>query len=233
MAPVHVPTPHHSYDQNHHLLRPTNHLTRVPSSQYADFTPPALHPDPEVFAHPSLPPYTQITPHVYIGSLGAIEAKVLDKEHITHVLSLMPTDIPAPEIPGNRIHLRLDLNDSESDNLLRILPAACDFIENALNTAVAGAEEGAWFGANRVMIHCEEGISRCVAVCVGWLMKNTGLGREESLEYVRKRKKERGGPGLDTVGMGVRPNVGFWKQLQKWQQKLDIENGYDFARLDG
>ena len=62
--------------------------------------------------------------------------------------------------------LHIPLRDSEDENLLRYLPEAISFIHDAL---------GVRQPPGRVLVHCQGGISRSVAVVTAYLMKSKHL----------------------------------------------------------
>jgi protein-tyrosine phosphatase len=68
---------------------------------------------------------------------------------ITHVLSVCP-EYPAE--PEDVHHLCIPAQDSEFENLLVHLPAACSFIQNAID------------GSGKVLVHCVMGVSRSATV---------------------------------------------------------------------
>ena len=96
---------------------------------------------------------------------------------------------------GSRPHLHLPLRDEEDEALLPHLPAALSFIQEAL-----GIE-----GGGKVLVHCQAGKSRSVAVVIAHLMKaaprHAPLSAEEALEKVK------------AVIPDAQPNEGFWAQL--------------------
>lgn len=74
---------------------------------------------------------------------------------------------------GGRPHLHIPLRDDEGDSLLPHLPAAIAFIQEGMQ------------GGGKVLVHCQAGRSRSVALAVAYLMKSQGLGAQE----VRDRKQ--------------------------------------------
>ncbi|KAI0030697.1 protein-tyrosine phosphatase-like protein [Vararia minispora EC-137] len=123
---------------------------------------------------------------LYISSLAC--ARTVSETHpelaITHMLSV------CPEMSSSGpAHMVLPIQDSEYDNILDHLPAACQFIENAISAG------------GRVLVHCVMGVSRSATVIAAYLMKTRRLSPNQALCAIRKRRPR------------IFPNYGFVKQL--------------------
>lgn len=100
----------------------------------------------------------KVAPRLYVGGIFSARTSSLDRNDITHVLSVTP-DVRT--LPGNaktvKAHKCLeDVADRPDVDILRYLPEGVGFIEEALDTS----EE------NRVLVHCTQGVSRSVTfVC--------------------------------------------------------------------
>ena len=80
--------------------------------------------------------------------------------------------------------------DSLDQNLVRYLPAALEFIEQALMKS-----EG-------VLVHCNAGVSRSGAVCVAYVMKKYKIRVQEAIQRVKAKRAI------------VSPNSNFVEQLE-------------------
>jgi len=90
------------------------------------------------------------------------------------------------------------LADSKHENLFPIFSECIDFIDSA-------RQSGA------VLVHCEQGISRSATVMIAYLMFIEKLDARAALNKLQDARPQ------------VAPNSGFWKQLKKWEQHLNIE----------
>jgi len=100
-------------------------------------------------------------------------------------------DIPEPtkEALGGIAWHRLALADVEEQDLGAALEEGLSLIDEAK------ASNG------RVLVHCHEGKSRSISMCLAYLMTREKLPLAAALEFVKGRRKQ------------ARPNVGFMRQL--------------------
>ncbi|VDC06150.1 unnamed protein product [Peniophora sp. CBMAI 1063] len=120
---------------------------------------------------------------LYISSLSC--AKTIDQHaSFSHLVSVC-SDLPR----RNENHLIIPIQDTEYDDILDHLNAACDFIDRAL--ASGGC----------VLVHCVMGVSRSATVIAAYLMKQRKITPSEALAVIAKRRPQ------------IFPNYGFVKQL--------------------
>ncbi|KAJ3209950.1 hypothetical protein HDU67_005790 [Dinochytrium kinnereticum] len=153
----------------------------------------------------------KVTESLFISDLPtSINPSLLQRHKITHTIcagfSLAEVSPPNPHhthLPGTIIHA-LPLDDDEVDPtaLLRALPDALTFIEEAMGKG------------GRVLVHCVAGVSRSAAVCVAWVAKARGCGIAEALETVSSAR------------LGAMPNSNFIRQLQVF---CDLGCAFDTA----
>lgn len=144
---------------------------------------------------------------IWIGSQFALQGRQsLQKEGITHVLSIMPPPINDKWVDGFT-HKLIDADDEEDQDILQYVDEAIAFI--ALATANGS-----------VLVHCVAGISRSPTVVAAFLMKRDHLSRDAALEVIRRGR---------TV---ANPNPGFLEQLQVFEDcQHDIsENSAPYRR---
>ena len=89
--------------------------------------------------------------------------------------------------------MKIEVEDSENENILKHLPQACQFIDEAL-----AAKE-----TNNVLVHCAAGMSRSGSVCIAYMMfKERGWDFEQAWKEGKAKRDV------------MYPNPGFCKQLK-------------------
>lgn len=127
---------------------------------------------------------------LHVGSLSAaLDTQALMDRHITHVLTVA-CGLKA-EQPGHINHLTLSIPDHPNADLFQVLPAACQFIDLAMENPEGG-----------VLVHCASGISRSVSVCCAWLMSRKNMTFVDAVALVREYRPH------------ANPNCGFQMQLR-------------------
>lgn len=119
------------------------------------------------------------------GEKSARNAKALQRLGITHVLRIMSNKDP---LPLSDIICKEIIADDLDDQVLPFVECI-EFISRALDSG------------GRVLVHCAAGISRSVAVVVGFLMHRRCISRDEALQIVQANRPI------------ARPNDGFMAQL--------------------
>ncbi|GAA5969055.1 hypothetical protein JCM8115_000290 [Rhodotorula mucilaginosa] len=122
----------------------------------------------------------EILPGLYVGPFQpSTKREILKNLGVTHILCIAETreaHILKPKFPGEFEYLIQDIRDADDQNLIRIFPQACQFIDGAL-------ENG-----GRVLVHCGDGISRSPAIVTAYVMIKTGLGHEDAFAFVQARR---------------------------------------------
>jgi len=111
---------------------------------------------------------------------------LLKRAGITHVLNLTDKECH-PEVKSTMVWKKITLRDTLSENLLAHLKCALEFIENAR------AQGG------RILVHCFAGISRSVAVAIGYLMWTQRSTLKEAMAIVQSHRKC-ASPNLNFLG---------------------------------
>ncbi|RUS70164.1 hypothetical protein EGW08_022076 [Elysia chlorotica] len=130
---------------------------------------------------------------LYLGGvLAALNERDLQAKGITHVLSV--DEKPLPDILTSKLCYRhvfaLDLDDFD---LLSYFPECLAFIDQARE------------GGDRVLVHCQAGISRSSTVVIAYLMHKLGLSKQQATDRVTSIRRI------------ARPNDGFEEQLQLFE----------------
>lgn len=140
---------------------------------------------------------------LYLGSIDAARDRELLKQNdITRVLSLLdyfPTQQPLSNNMDSYYylrpfdppidHLKLEIEDSSTSNILKYLPQALKFISDSQK-------------AHRsVLVHCAAGISRSSSIVIAYLMVKYSLTLQDSMNLVKDKRR------------CISPNEGFRRQL--------------------
>lgn len=135
---------------------------------------------------------SEILDGLFLGSQDCVNLDVLEKYGITNILSLgVRVQINMPSKINQKFVECLDLPET---NINKILKETCPFIENALNQN------------ERVLVHCNAGVSRSSSVIIGYLILNKFISFEEAYKTVKSKRQ------------CIRPNDGFVKQLKVLQK---------------
>lgn len=103
-------------------------------------------------------------------------------------------DTPLPDVRPE--YLRVAIKDSRESNLIEYFDQVADTIERIRQ------EDG------RSLVHCVAGVSRSVSLVLAYLMKYADMSLKNAFLHVRSIRPQ------------IRPNVGFFKQLIEYEQRL-------------
>lgn len=139
----------------------------------------------------------EILPHLYLGcrkvagNLHRLRATSITR--ILNVTSSVPNQF---ENMGNFKYEQIAVEDSHDVNMLKHLPEAFKFIEEARNFN------------EKVLVHCHAGMSRSVTVILAYLMKYYHHTLDSAYEFVKNRKPN------------ISPNFSFMGQLLEYECSL-------------
>jgi len=119
---------------------------------------------------------------------------------------------PPPEDPTGGVRdvetLRMELEDDDDGDLLTQIPDVVAFIRDGLRKRDEKAETSSHTETDSrrggVLIHCQAGQSRSVAVAMAHVMRSRGLDVDRALEMIRENNSN------------AQPNDGFTAQLALW-----------------
>ncbi|KAJ8584778.1 phosphatases II [Rhizopogon salebrosus TDB-379] len=133
---------------------------------------------------------TIIEGKLYLGNIHAARSsRSLTERHISHIISVCNDPIPA-ELPESGItFLRIPVEDEDTADLLIHLPAACQFIDQAIQAR------------GTVLVHCLQGLSRSAALVAAYLMYTARIDATRAMDAVRNAREQ------------VWFNAGFQEQL--------------------
>uniref|UniRef100_A0AC34QWU7 Dual specificity phosphatase n=1 Tax=Panagrolaimus sp. JU765 TaxID=591449 RepID=A0AC34QWU7_9BILA len=132
---------------------------------------------------------------VYIGSQDvAADFALLTKHKITHILNVA-TGIKNL-FPKNFRYFNVELLDEPSADIKQHFRKTNEHILDVVSNK------------GRILIHCNAGVSRCCTIAIAYIMSSERKSYSEALEQVKK------------VRPSCRPNDGFVKQLQEYEDEL-------------
>lgn len=106
-------------------------------------------------------------------------------------------ELPDTPLPDDKPdYLRVPIKDSRESNLIEYFDQVADIIEKTRQ------EDG------KSLVHCVAGVSRSVSLVLAYLMKYAGMTLKTAFHHVRSVRPQ------------VRPNLGFFKQLIEYEQRL-------------
>ncbi|KDQ16659.1 hypothetical protein BOTBODRAFT_106775 [Botryobasidium botryosum FD-172 SS1] len=149
-----------------------------------------------------------VIPRLYLSdAISAMDAGILRKYNITHILSVTQHPLTYPELLGkggqgvrDLAILHIPLMDTARADLLGVLQRSTEYIQGVLDSP----EE-----SGNVLVHCIEGISRSVAVVCAYLIFAKGYTAAEAVDYVKSKRSVSS------------PNPGFVAQLSRWAERLE------------
>jgi len=128
---------------------------------------------------------------LYVGGATSLCLHLLRKLGVTDIVNCTQ-DLPAPteqELAGIKWH-RLELADVEDQDLSAALQEGLRILDSA---------------DGKVLVHCHEGKSRSVSLCVSYLMARKQVPLADALAFVKSKRPI------------AKPNAGFLKQLLSFE----------------
>ena len=112
------------------------------------------------------------------------------------------------------------VQDSPTEEIIPVLYKVFDFITKALYQRDHRAPLGGPYRRKNVLVHCTQGVSRSVSLCIAYIMHRTG-----DFDYERTFRRVK---GLRSI---ANPNIGFVCQLLHWGKRLaGIANARSMAK---
>ncbi|TFK89292.1 hypothetical protein K466DRAFT_652194 [Polyporus arcularius HHB13444] len=129
----------------------------------------------------------EVVPNLWVGDLpSALDTENLRAHNIRSVLSAMRGRVSIHE---TFIRHQINIDDTETADILQHFVPSITFIQSELDKGYG------------VLVHCQAGMSRSVAIVAAYLMVTQGLDADGALEVIRKARPD------------VQPNEGFMHQL--------------------
>jgi hypothetical protein len=131
--------------------------------------------------------------NIYLGSeQDALDKDFIDSQNIKHILSIQSWEIKE-KLGYVNYHFVKAADNSEHD-LKSQFNEICGFLKQHEN--------------ERVLVHCQAGISRSATACLAYLMKEKNMTLDSSFVELKKRRDI------------VCPNFSFLGQLKCWEQEI-------------
>lgn len=171
----------------------------------------------------------EVLPGLWVGDLAcALSTEYLSLAGVTHIVTALKSRLPPPPtLPcgrsiGRAELLHIPVDDEESEPILVHFPFVNEFISGILEEEwVEGPEReplneprssdgqfGHWetTGSGTVLVHCQAGCSRSVALVAAYIMATRRITPEQAVEMIKARREQ------------SEPNSGFMDQLQLYYQ---------------
>lgn len=140
---------------------------------------------------------SEVLPCLYLcGACAIVRPETIENLEIKFVVNAT-VELPDTPLPDKAPeYLRVPIKDTRESNLLDYFDQVADRIEETRQND------------GRSLVHCVAGVSRSVSLVLAYLIKYSDMSLKSAFEYVRSVRPQ------------VRPNVGFFKQLIEYEQRL-------------
>lgn len=149
-------------------------------------------------------PMDLITDDLYLGNIAAAsDAKLLEKYGITHILRVLKGNFGKLHYDKFTYKI-IQIDDLPNQNIQKYFEAAHKFIDDALSANENGRI------VNKVLVHCQVGMSRSATIVISYLMKKfPDMTLAKALRFTKAKRPI------------VNPNQGFIKQLKNYEKFLE------------
>uniref|UniRef100_A0A158Q7C2 Protein-tyrosine-phosphatase n=1 Tax=Elaeophora elaphi TaxID=1147741 RepID=A0A158Q7C2_9BILA len=169
----------------------------------------------EVISYQVNPEYarlTELVPGLFICGVSDLNQQNIEKNGITMIVNATH-EVPNIKTLGNIPRMKLWIDDTSEFDIYPHLDPVSDQIEAII------ADGGA------VLVHCVAGVSRSATICLAFLTKYRCETLREAYFLMHSKRPL------------VRPNIGFWKQLIRFEQEIkggpaSVGMVYDEAQTD-
>lgn len=141
-----------------------------------------------VDTQPDNKPVCIIAEWLYLGAQDCVDADIFAKHSIRNCLSV---GIEAPHRVANVRHTFIPCLDVPETNLVAVLDQTDDYLDDIKRSG------------DRVLVHCNAGVSRSTSIVIGYLMRRIGYTYADAHHVVKSKRP------------CCRPNKGFEIQLQQ------------------
>lgn len=150
--------------------------------------------------------FFEINQNIFLGNIkSSTNASILKENNITHIINCASTDYPSTN--SNISYFDIPISDDTTSSITPYLSKACEFIEKCIE------QKG------KVLVHCEEGISRSSSVIIAYLIFKEGISYREAFNKV------------SNICPKIQPNPTFKKELISFHMQKKIENSTNLFSL--
>ncbi|KAK2538610.1 Dusp28 [Columba livia] len=150
--------------------------------------------------------YKVTTSLLISNARAACNEELLTREGVTFCVNVTRQQ-PFPGLQQVR-GIRVPVFDDPAEDLYRYFEQCSDAIEEAVQRG------------GKCLVYCKNGRSRSAAVCTAYLMKHRKLPLKDAFETVK------------TARPVAEPNAGFWSQLQRYEEDLQMPKQPDYSTGD-
>lgn len=142
---------------------------------------------------PGYPLVTEVEPSLFLGSMyDALDVALVGKLSVTHTVNATRARLPANGVD----RLDVPIEDDPGEDIYKHFSRVCSFTNAAL---CAGG---------RVLVHCEQGVSRSATLVAAFLVQSASIPAKEAMVRLKERRPM------------VCPNLGFLQALLEWEAQV-------------
>lgn len=137
-------------------------------------------------------------PTLYLcGACAVVRPETLEKLEVKFVVNAT-IELPDTPLPDDNKpeYMRVAIKDTRESNLIEFFDQVADKIEQIRESD------------GKSLVHCVAGVSRSTSLVLAYLMKYANMTLKQAFQHVRSIRPQ------------VRPNMGFFKQLIEYEQRL-------------
>ena len=140
---------------------------------------------------------TQIFNWMYLGNLSnAFDVEELNRLNIKYILNC-GIECKNDKLPKDRIELHLKIKDEPNFDIIPFFEESNKFINKAK------------LSGEKILIHCQLGISRSVTLIIAYLIKYQGFDFNSAFNFIKNKRNQ------------IRPNQGFIDKLKQYEKLVN------------